>query len=238
MSIEFTCPECGRLLRTRDERAGARALCPECDREITVPQPDLSETAAFISSSPGALQAGVGSAVFVPSSPPRSASTSPTSQTCTSCGVPRPEGGVYCAACGNAFVVDPLRARGTASVYGGFWLRTAAWFLDTMILSIVIATLGRITFSWIEEIWVLVWWLYYALLECSEYQATFGKMAVGLVVTDEYGSRISFGRATGRTFAKILSVIPLFFGFVMAGISSRKQALHDILAGCLVLRKV
>ena len=50
-----------------------------------------------------------------------------------------------------------------------------------------------------------VWWLYYALMESSQKQATLGKMALGIKVTDQHGARISFGRATGRLLAKILS---------------------------------
>jgi len=80
-------------------------------------------------------------------------------------------------------------------------------------------------------------WLYYALLESSSWQATLGKKALGLEVTDMEGRRISFGRATGRTFAKIISAMILYIGFMMAGFTEKKQALHDMIAGCLVIRK-
>jgi uncharacterized RDD family membrane protein YckC len=52
------------------------------------------------------------------------------------------------------------------------------------------------------------------------------------------GNRISFGRATGRFFAKIISAIILGIGYIMAGFTEKKQALHDILAGTLVIRKL
>jgi uncharacterized RDD family membrane protein YckC len=81
-------------------------------------------------------------------------------------------------------------------------------------------------------------WLYYALLESSTWQATLGKKALGLEVTDVEGRRISFGRATGRFFAKIISALILFIGFIMAGFTERKQALHDMIAGTLVIRKL
>jgi len=81
-------------------------------------------------------------------------------------------------------------------------------------------------------------WLYYALLESSAWQATLGKKALGLEVTDMQGMRISFGRATGRFFAKIISSIILFIGFIMAGFTEKKQALHDMIAGTLVIRKL
>jgi uncharacterized RDD family membrane protein YckC len=80
-------------------------------------------------------------------------------------------------------------------------------------------------------------WLYYAIFESSSWQATLGKKALGLEVTDLAGNRISFGRATGRFFAKIISTLILFIGYIMAGFTEKKQALHDILAGTLVIRK-
>jgi uncharacterized RDD family membrane protein YckC len=81
-------------------------------------------------------------------------------------------------------------------------------------------------------------WLYYALLESSAWQATLGKKALGLEVTDMEGRRISFGRATGRFFAKIISALILWIGFIMAGFTEKKQALHDMIAGTLVIRKL
>jgi uncharacterized RDD family membrane protein YckC len=81
-------------------------------------------------------------------------------------------------------------------------------------------------------------WLYYTLLESSVWQGTLGKKALGLEVTDLGGRRVSFGRATGRFFARIISGLTLGIGFIMAGFTERKQALHDIIAGCLVIRKV
>jgi uncharacterized RDD family membrane protein YckC len=73
-------------------------------------------------------------------------------------------------------------------------------------------------------------------MESSAKGGTLGKMAIGIMVTDMTGNRISFGRATGRYFAKILSQMILMIGFLMAGFTQQKQALHDILAGCLVVR--
>ncbi len=80
-------------------------------------------------------------------------------------------------------------------------------------------------------------WLYFALMESSVSQATVGKMAIGARVTDLYGNRISFARATGRYFAKILSAGILFIGCVMVAFTSRKQGLHDMVAGSLVLNR-
>lgn len=85
---------------------------------------------------------------------------------------------------------------------------------------------------------VLIQWLYHAYLESGEKQATWGKQALGLYVTDLMGNPITFGRASGRFFAKIVTgMIPFGIGYIMAGFTERKQALHDMIASCLVLRR-
>ena len=82
-------------------------------------------------------------------------------------------------------------------------------------------------------------WLYFAGMESSERQATFGKAAMSVRVTDLEGRRLSFGHATGRFFAKLVSnLIPFAIGYIMAGFTAKKQALHDMIAGTLVLRKL
>jgi uncharacterized RDD family membrane protein YckC len=85
----------------------------------------------------------------------------------------------------------------------------------------------------------LVSWLYYALSESSSWQATPGKKMLNLRVTDMTGEPISFGRASGRFFARIIThMIPLAIGYILAGFTEKKQAIHDMIASCLVLRKV
>jgi uncharacterized RDD family membrane protein YckC len=80
-------------------------------------------------------------------------------------------------------------------------------------------------------------WLYEAILLSSSYQATVGKMAVGIVVTDMEGRRLSFGRATGRHFAKMVSGITFGLGYIIQPFTKNRQALHDIIAGTLMMRK-
>jgi len=85
---------------------------------------------------------------------------------------------------------------------------------------------------------VLIQWLYHAYLESGDKQATWGKQALGLYVTDLMGNPVTFGRSSGRFFAKIVTgMIPLGIGYIMAGFTERKQALHDMIASCLVLRR-
>ncbi len=86
---------------------------------------------------------------------------------------------------------------------------------------------------------LVVSWLYYALSESSSWQATPGKKILNLKVTDLTGQPITFARASGRYFAKIItSMIPLAIGYIMAGFTEKKQAIHDMIASCLILRKV
>lgn len=85
----------------------------------------------------------------------------------------------------------------------------------------------------------VVSWLYYARSESSSWQATPGKKLLNLKVTDMNGQPISFGRASGRFFARIIThLIPLGIGYILAGFTEKKQAVHDMIASCLVLRKI
>ncbi|GFK92601.1 hypothetical protein NNJEOMEG_00426 [Fundidesulfovibrio magnetotacticus] len=78
-------------------------------------------------------------------------------------------------------------------------------------------------------------WLYYALQESSPVQATLGKRIMGLKVMDLEGRRISFGRATGRYAAKLLSGGLLLLGYAMILFTKKRQGLHDLLAGTVVV---
>jgi uncharacterized RDD family membrane protein YckC len=82
---------------------------------------------------------------------------------------------------------------------------------------------------------VIIPWLYYAGFESSRSQATPGKLLVRTVVTDLDGNKPTFARVTLRHFAKIISTLIIFIGFLMIGLTKKKQGLHDKIAGCLVL---
>jgi uncharacterized RDD family membrane protein YckC len=126
-------------------------------------------------------------------------------------------------------------------MYAGFWRRVAAAIIDGLILGAVTAPFtfgfdGANGYSGrASSISTVVSWLYYAFMESSAKQATLGKMALGIRVTDLDGNRIGFGKATGRYFGKILSALILGIGFLMVAFTQRKQGLHDILAGTLVV---
>ncbi len=84
---------------------------------------------------------------------------------------------------------------------------------------------------------MLVAWLYFAIMESSNLQATLGKMALGIKVTNLDRNKISFARATGRHFGKYISLAIFGIGFIMIAFTPRHQGLHDILAETLVLKK-
>ncbi len=123
--------------------------------------------------------------------------------------------------------------------YGGFWRRVAAYIIDSIVVGIPIGILQAVLHGTsgraiAEAIGLIGGWLYFSLMESSTRQATLGKMALDMKVTDLEGNRISFGRATGRYFAKILSFIIIFIGVIMVAFTERKQGLHDKIAGTLV----
>lgn len=84
---------------------------------------------------------------------------------------------------------------------------------------------------------IAVEWIYYAFQESSTSQATLGKKAFNLRVYNMQGQRVSFGQATGRYFGKLLSGLILGIGFIMVAFTARKQGLHDMMAGTVVLHR-
>lgn len=171
---------------------------------------------------------------------------------CQKCGTQNDAQARFCRQCGNSLgtasgtQAAPVSAAQTAAVYpaqayavmsdavryAGFWKRFIAYLIDVIILIIPLLLASIIPFAGI-----IVMWLYFAVLESSESQATFGKRAMGIIVTDTDGRRISFGKATIRHFSKIISAIILLIGYLMIGFTKRKQGLHDMIAGTLVIVK-
>jgi len=126
--------------------------------------------------------------------------------------------------------------------YAGFWIRFLAYLVDGLIVSIaffaIVALLGVMGLELISNELILfaMGVLYYAFMQASARQATFGKALVGLKVGGPNGERISLGRSLAREVAKILSVLTFFLGFIIAGFTNRKQALHDFIATTCVVR--
>ena len=136
----------------------------------------------------------------------------------------------------------------TEIAFAGFWRRLLAYIIDGALLAAVgtlvasgVAALTRNDFQAIANVapvTAAIAWAYCGLMESSPAQATLGKLALNLYVTDTHGDPISFPRASFRHYFKVLSTLVLFTGWVMAAFTPRKQALHDVLAGTLVLRRI
>jgi uncharacterized RDD family membrane protein YckC len=108
----------------------------------------------------------------------------------------------------------------------------------------IVAAFGRTYLFAILCFFIVSGWLYFALFESSAWQGTLGKKLIGLHVADLRGNRVTFGRASGRFFGgRCLAHVPFIGSLyiaidcICAGLTTRKQALHDIFSGCLVLRK-
>ena len=157
-------------------------------------------------------------------------------------------------------VGDGFRS-GDEVVYAGFWRRAAALFIDSMLvgvayyaivivgmLAIGIGSLGALEnidslgggaiggiIAVVYLAYPLVSALYYVSMESSGAQATLGKMAVGIKVTDSDGHRLGRGRALGRWVSHLLCYMTLYIGYIMAGFTERKRGLHDMVASTLVV---
>lgn len=128
-------------------------------------------------------------------------------------------------------VITPL----IAAIGIGAYKAASGGMSEGEVIGMAGAIFGAAMLTWLLTI--AIGWLYFALMESSKLQGTIGKLALKIVVTDMEGNRISFGRATGRYFGKILSAIIIYIGFIMAGFTEKKQGLHDIIAGTLVWKK-
>jgi uncharacterized RDD family membrane protein YckC len=183
---------------------------------------------------------------------------------CSQCGSLNGETARFCTQCGRALEggagsTQP-GAIGAPPIFAGFWMRVGAYLIDGFIVGagnmVLIMVLGfsflgmaigsagqpqvsepmfaAVTVFWLIAT-VIAPWLYHSLFESSARQATPGKMALRLKVTDLAGRRLSFARATGRFFAEWLTGFTFGIGYVMAAFTSKRQALHDLVAGTVVV---
>lgn len=163
---------------------------------------------------------------------------------CSQCGKERDASISCCPSCGFSGASGPA--------YAGFWRRVAAAILDGIVVGIVTSPFmmvlalmadirtpaGEAVYSVLSNSFsILIGVCYYALMESSKWQATLGKLALGLKVTDLQGERITLLRAVGRYAAKYLSAVILLIGFIMVAFTDKKQGLHDKIVNTLVIRK-
>ena len=122
--------------------------------------------------------------------------------------------------------------------YATFWQRLGAMLIDGLILAIFTLLMDSLLLEHQSNILeVIVGWLYFSLQESGSAQATLGKRALGIKVTNSQGARISFGQATGRHFGKIVSTLIIFIGFLMVLWDEKRQALHDKMASTFIVQK-
>ena len=137
-------------------------------------------------------------------------------------------------------------------VYAGFWKRAAAAITDSMVIGLIgrfggeaLGTLlgdlaggGELAVAlMIASVTLLLQACYYAFFHASFNAATPGKMLIGIKVVRSDGESISFLRALARYFATIPSALLLGIGYLMAGFTARKQALHDMICDTVVVDK-
>ncbi len=182
---------------------------------------------------------------------------------CSKCGSPTPSTAQFCNNCGTPLPASPVLTT-AAFAYGGFWIRVLAAIIDTVIVCFLcspfavflapglvrmfrfgmlgdqpdpgaIATLigGALLFKICV---VAVFWLYQALLTSGPWQATIGKKVLGMKVVDLNGRPISFARASGRAFAKLINHMFGYITYIVVAFTARKQGLHDMIAGTMVIK--
>jgi uncharacterized RDD family membrane protein YckC len=164
---------------------------------------------------------------------------------CPKCGKENDAMARFCQGCGASLQVQPpppptaqaVPIPAGAVMYAGFWERFVAIVIDAVILSLAMGIVSAATFGAGVVLSFFAPWLYEAFMLSSEWQATVGKRAMSIVVTDISGKRITFARATGRHFAKWISVLLCFIGFIIAAFTEKKQALHDMIAETLVVKR-
>ncbi|MDD4962398.1 MAG: RDD family protein [Gallionella sp.] len=147
--------------------------------------------------------------------------------------------------------MEKIDAQEQGRVYAGFWIRTGATLIDTVLVILITWPIlifvygwayfdgtktgfiaGPIDFliSWVmPTIIVILFWL--------KKQATPGKTAVSLKVVDaRTGKTMSVAQSIGRYFAYVVSFLPLGLGFLWVAFDKKKQGWHDKLAGTVVIK--
>lgn len=165
---------------------------------------------------------------------------------CQKCDAKNLEEASFCELCGTRIQnlsetnssLKTLEIESDLTKYVGFWLRLGAYILDYIIFIVPFFLLTLVlSEALLHFLGIISWWLYFSISESSSKQATFGKRIVGIKVVDVNGNKLSFGRATGRHFSKVLSGIFLGIGFIMAAFTEKNQALHDLIVESFVIKK-
>lgn len=144
----------------------------------------------------------------------------------------------------GAHSASPLSA---SVVYAGFWIRVGASLIDSLILLAAQLMLWFFVFATTLDpdsagvamllAGAVIGLVYEPLFLASEHQATPGKMAMKIKVSDDRMARLSLLRAFGRSCLKIVSSLTFGIGYLMVAMTSRKQSLHDMMIGTVVFKR-
>jgi uncharacterized RDD family membrane protein YckC len=243
MPVSFTCPACGRALEAPDAALGRPGICKFCGAHIVAPT--ASGQPALLDQAPAPPEVSPGMA-WRPAEPARApggvAGYAPAPALATADFWQRAVGYLvdFAAQSGIMLILSPLLNAMNPWPAGNMsdllHALTAGGDPQQALGQVNIVNLALNPLYW--WFWAgIVQWLYFALFESSSLQATPGKLLAGTKVTDMEGKRIGFGRATTRTLAKGLSALMCYVGYIMAAFTERRQALHDIIARTLVLKR-
>lgn len=176
---------------------------------------------------------------------------------CPQCGYNNPPAASVCISCGVDFKNPPSTPQSenpALPVYAGFWTRFLANILDVLLLGsgmilLALAIAGLIAYTGRDGIvhstlaasllygsFIFISAAYYTLMEAGIQNGTFGKRWMNIKVLDKLGNRLSISRSVWRLFAHLFSWLPLYLGFLIQPFTPRKQALHDLLAGTVVVQ--
>jgi uncharacterized RDD family membrane protein YckC len=179
---------------------------------------------------------------------------------CSKCGTRNPEGANFSIGYGTRFMNRNENISSTSYIrFAGFWERFLAYCIDSIIVTLAsifvllviaffigfVLGLRGMDVEEMEGLFVGLYymlsfisgWLYFTIMESSKLQATIGKKILNLAVTDVSGVRISFARSNARFWSKLISGIILCIGYIMVAFTEKHQALHDMVAGTLVVKK-
>jgi len=245
--IKYQCPSCEKTLKIPTNLIGKTLKCPNCKNLIN---PTFEENLVEEPLEPTLVPAPVrkrkpANVVF-----------------CQGCGAENSDQNISCENCNEPLTSNNQMSNSRKKTqYAEFLPRVGALLLDGLFLGLMGGIIGgglgflfgffilsgldrdaqpgALLFLniFIQFLNVAIGVTYYITLETSINQGTWGKQIVGIKVTDLQGNRITVGQAFGRYFCKILSGCTCLIGYLMPLFTEKKQTLHDMMAGCLALKK-
>jgi uncharacterized RDD family membrane protein YckC len=130
--------------------------------------------------------------------------------------------------------------------YASLMFRFITFFLDIIIVFTFLTILNKISkiylpsYDGINIIGILfsgiIWLLYCGFFESSKWQATIGKLIIGLKVIDIHGNRLVLSKALIRCLALFVAILPLGYGIWGVSNDPHKQGWHDMMSDSFVIK--